>query len=412
MKILEQALNKINVINKKQKDFFIILVQSLIGSTGKKTFRNLARYAKLTEHTFGRQMAKDFDFAELNAAMIKESKIDGDVLLAAQDSSFIKKSGKLTAGLDNFWNGCAGKAEKGLELDTIAVIKLNHDKKEAYTLSAKQTPANPIPKAERKKRNKAEPTRIDFYLNHVKKISSHLLDLGVKYMVVDAFFAKIKYVSGVVLLGLHAISKLRKDARLVRIYTGPQKARGRKRKTDNSKVNSEDFKDSVVLEVNKGQIELRSCIAYSLSLKRQVKVVWVKKQLGANKYGEAFLFSTDTQQETLQIYQFYVARFQIEFIFRDAKGFTGLVDCQSRDARRLNYHFNTSLTALNLARFQDNKLQKKEGVQHAFSMTNWARQYHVGIVVDRFISMFGFDQTLIKSHPDYESMLSFGSVKH
>ena len=75
---------------------------------------------------------------------------------------------------------------------------------------------------------------------------------------------------------------------------------------------------------------------------------------------DSFLFSTDTKQDTLQIYQFYVARFQIEFIFRDAKGFTGLVDCQSRDARRLNYHFNASLTALNLAKLQDNELQKKE----------------------------------------------------
>ena len=31
MKILEQALNKIKSINKKQRDFFVILVQGLIG---------------------------------------------------------------------------------------------------------------------------------------------------------------------------------------------------------------------------------------------------------------------------------------------------------------------------------------------------------------------------------------------
>jgi len=414
MKILEQALNKINPIHKKQKDFFITLIQSLIGSVGKKTFRNLARFAGLTEHTFGRQMAKPLDFVGINAALIKTSKVIGDVLLGIQDASFIQKAGKLTEGLDEFWNGCAGKAEKGLELDGIAVVKLNGDKKEAYTLSAKQTPANPVPKAERKnkKKDKAAPTRIDFYLDHVKKIASYLIDLGVQYMVVDAFFAKIKYVSGVILLGLHVISKFRKDARLVRVYTGPQKARGRKKITDNSKINSEDFKDSVVTKVNDGQIELRSCIAYSLSLKRKVKVVWVKKLLGAGKYGEAFLFSTNTQQDALQIYQYYVARFQIEFIFRDAKGFTGLADCQSRDARRLNYHFNASLLALNLARLQDLELQQKEQTKYAFSMTNWARKYHVDIVINRFISMFGLDQTLIKSHPDYERLLAFGNVRH
>lgn len=412
MKILEQALNKINPIHKKQKDFFIILIQGLIGSVGKKTFRNLARYMQITEHTLGRQMAKAFDFVGLNNALIKASKADGEILLAAQDASFIPKSGKLTAGLDLFWNGSAGKAEKGLELDTIAIIKLNGDKKEAYTLSAKQTPANPIPKAERKNKKTTGSTRIDFYLDHVKTVADSLIDLGVKYIAVDAFFAKIKYIGGVILLGLHAISKLRKDARLVRVYTGPQKARGRKKITDNSKVNSEDFKASEVVKVNDGQIELRSCIAYSLSLKCKIKVVWVKKIMGANKYGEAFLFSTDTEQGTLQIYQFYVARFQIEFIFRDAKGFTGLTDCQSRDARRLDYHFNASLVALNLAKLQDNERQKEKESQHAFSMTNWARQYHVDIVINRFISMLGLDQTSIKLHPDYESVLSFGNVRH
>ena len=412
MTILEQALSKINVLNKKQKDFFIILIQSLIGSVGKKTFRNLARYAEITEHTFGRQMAKVFDFIGLNTAMIETSRTGGDVLIAAQDATFISKSGKSTTGLDLFWNGSEGKAEKGLELDAIVIVKLNGEKKEAYPLSAKQTPANLIPKSERKNKKITEPTRIDFYLNHVKKVSTSLQGLGVKYIAADAFFAKIKYISGVVSLGFHAISKLRKDARLARIYTGPQKSRGRKKIMDNGNINSEDFKESATIKINNDQIELRSCTVYSLSLKRKIKAVWIKKLMDSNKYGEAFLFSTDIEQDASQIYQFYVARFQIEFVFRDAKGFTGLGDCQSRDARRLDYHFNASLVALNVAKLQDNELQKKEQTQHAFSMTNWARQYHVEIVVNRIVSMLGLDQTFIKLHPDYESALSFGNVKH
>lgn len=412
MKILEQALSKINVLNKKQRDFVIILIHSLIGSVGKKTFRNLARYAQITEHTFARQMAKAFDFIGLNVAMIQTSLAQGDVLIAAQDATFMPKSGKHTSGLDIFWNGSAGKTEKGLELDTIVVVKLNGDKKEAYTLSAKQTPANPVPKADRKNKKTTGPTKIDFYLEHLKKVAHSLHALGVRYIAVDAFFAKIKYIKGALLLGLHAVSKLRKDACLVRVYTGPQKARGRKRKTDTSKISTEDFKESVVIKVNDDQIELRSCIAYSRSLQCTIKVVWVKKNMGPNKYGEAFLFSTDIEQDALQIYQFYVARFQIEFVFRDAKGFTGLADCQSRDARRLDFHFNASLLALNVAKLQDNELQKQAQRQHAFSMVNWARRYHVDIVVNRIISMFGLDQTLIKLHPHYESLLAFGNVMH
>ena len=218
--------------------------------------------------------------------------------------------------------------------------------------------------------------------------------------------------NGLVKLGLHGISKLRVDARLRRPYTGPQKARGRKKKYDNGNVRFDDFKESTVTKIAKENIELRQCKAYSVSLNRLVNVVLVRWYETPDKYGEAFLFSTDLELEVVKIYQYYVARFQIEFIFRDAKGFTGLTDFQTRDARRIHFHINASLTALNVAKLEDSELQQNQGVQHSFSMTNWARKYHVDIVINRFISMFGFDQTSIKSDPRYESLLSFGNIIH
>ena len=39
-------------------------------------------------------------------------------------------------------------------------------------------------------------------------------------------------------------------------------------------------------------------------------------------------------------------------MFRDAKQFTGLSDCQSPHPQRLNFHFNASLTCLKLAKYQ------------------------------------------------------------
>ncbi len=44
-----------------------------------------------------------------------------------------------------------------------------------------------------------------------------------------------------------------------------------------------------------------------------------------------------------EILDFYKARFQIEFIFRDAKQFTGLTDCQACDFTKLDFHFNSQL---------------------------------------------------------------------
>jgi len=139
MVILKQALDKINTKNKQQKDFFMVLIRGLIGITGKRTFRNLSRYMQMNEHTFSRQMAKVFDFVGLNIEMIKTNKSDNEIIIAAQDASFLKKSGKLIYGLDFFWNGCAAKAEKGLELDVIAVIKISGEKRWLYYFSSTNT---------------------------------------------------------------------------------------------------------------------------------------------------------------------------------------------------------------------------------------------------------------------------------
>jgi hypothetical protein len=178
------------------------------------------------------------------------------------------------------------------------------------------------------------------------------------------------------------------------------------------KVDINTFNDSIVTAIDAEEVELRSIVAYSPSLKRSIKVVLVRKFDGPLRCSEVLLFSTDLEIDALTIFRFYVARFQIEFIFRDAKCFTGLTDCQSRDPRRLHYHFNASLTALNVAKLQDAQLQQNQNVQHSFSMTNWARKYHVEIIINRIISTFGLDQTLIKSHPDYNNMLTFGNIMH
>jgi hypothetical protein len=411
MKILKQALIKIKSINKKQRDFFATLVQGLIGVTGKRTFRNLSRYMEMHEKTFSRQTAKAFDFIGLNIELIGGAKQAKDVLIAAQDSTHVSKSGKKTHGLGWAWSGAAGRVEKGLEVDTIAIIKVNN-KKAGYTLSCEQLPAVKKSKNKTKTTKTDAPNKMDFFIAHFKKVASRLIELCIGYMVVDAFFAKYRYVEAVLSSSLHVISKLRIDARLKRPYSGQQNARGRRKLYETGNIHADDFENSDNITINSENIKLRSCIAYSISLKRKIKIVWVYEDLGNGKYGKAYLFSTDLQLDTLKIYEFYTARFQIEFIFRDAKNFTGFSDCQSCDARRLHYHFNASLVALNIAKIQDLELQKTMASQLPFSMSNWSRKYLIDIIINRFILMLGLDQTCIKSHPNYEKLLSLGKIYH
>ena len=61
-------------------------------------------------------------------------------------------------------------------------------------------------------------------------------------------------------------------------------------------------------------------------------------------------FSTNLKQEGEQIVSYYRARFQIEFIYRDAKQYTGLTTCQAQSQNKLDFHFNSALRAVNLAK--------------------------------------------------------------
>ena len=84
------------------------------------------------------------------------------------------------------------------------------------------------------------------------------------------------------------------------------------------------------------------------------------KQKKGKKVLTAMLFSTDTQLNPMQIVAYYKARFQIEFLFRDAKQHVGLADCQSRKKESINTHINASLTALNLIKLEDRKIKKTD----------------------------------------------------
>ena len=66
----------------------------------------------------------------------------------------------------------------------------------------------------------------------------------------------------------------------------------------------------------------------------------------------------------------YAARFQIEFLFRDSKQFTGLLDCQARAASALDFHFNASLATLNLVRAEEWRVQQGQPPP-VFSMASW-----------------------------------------
>jgi hypothetical protein len=387
---------------------------------GKANFTNLSRYGDYSERTYRRHYRTKVEFIAFHAATIAAAIPTNREQIGAMDCSFIRKSGSATWGRDYFYNGSAGKAEKGLEISVIAVVDVAAH--QGYTLSVQQTaqterPDKPVvtPKGKGKGKGKVTPViisaRMQGYIVQLETARPHLPQ-NLTHLAADSFYGKKSFVDAVIAADLHLVSKLRIDADLRYCYTGAQKPRGAPRKYD-GKVDLSDLSrlESVTQPVP--DIQLYSQVVWHISLKRQIRIVYLINIRQPDKPRVALLFSTDTALDPERLYEYYKARFQIEFIFRDAKQFTGLSDCQSPQQDALDFHFNLSLAALNLA-----KLEQMPSHPHSahdpqpmsFSMATYKRQMLNQHLLERFISLLDLDPTLIKSHPNYPDLLHYGAL--
>jgi IS4 transposase len=89
---------------------------------------------------------------------------------------------------------------------------------------------------------------------------------------------------------------------------------------------------------------------YHCSIKRWLRVVVLVWYTADGKRHHAIFATTDLKCTAPAVLEMYQARFQIEFLFRDGKQFTGLTECQARNAKALDFHFNASLATVSAAR--------------------------------------------------------------
>ena len=107
----------------------------------------------------------------------------------------------------------------------------------------------------------------------------------------------------------------------------------------------------------------------------------------------------------MSFYRYYKARFQIEFLFRDAKQFTGLCDCQARSEKALHSHFNASFAALNLIKWYDRQLSQK---RKPISIGSWKIRFFNELLIERIFSNFALDLSLFKSSSPMRSFVTSG----
>ena len=138
MTIVHDILQQIPGLGQPQRKFLATLFVTILVLRGRVNFRNLSRYCDYSERTIARQFREPFDWPDFHQRVLMTALDPHSELVSAHDASFIPKSGKQTFGLGHFFNGCASRAERGLEISTLAVVDVT--RRCALTLAVSQTP--------------------------------------------------------------------------------------------------------------------------------------------------------------------------------------------------------------------------------------------------------------------------------
>ncbi|SCM58878.1 transposase [Petrimonas mucosa] len=356
-------------LNKSFKSFLMETLILYLVIPGRINFLQLGRYGKSCEQRFRQNFSKDFDWLEFNLSL-SDRVLTGDRKAIAIDPSYISKSGKNTPWIGYFWSGAAGQAKRGLEILGVGLIDV--DNKDCISLQAVQTP-------DRQTLESRDANLIDWYLLVIKSMREKLHRAS-RHVVADAYFAKNNFVTGLQEMKFDLVSRFRDDAALY--YPTLQKPTGKKGrpKLYDGKIDMANLDTTRVQKINIDNGDLYTLIAYSKSFKQMVRlVIWYSKD-GKNP---KLFFSTNPEMSGKDVIEFYRTRFQIEFCFRDAKGFTGLMQSQARDVAKLSFNFNASLTSVNLAKV----LARERGIP--FSMASCKTMIHNAYLLERFICVSG-----------------------
>jgi len=158
------------------------------------------------------------------------------------------------------------------------------------------------------------------------------------YIVADAYFSKRPIVKAVKSSGLEFISRLRDDSVLMYKFTGERTGKkGAPRKyadlVDVHNFNPNHFS----LDLSNEEITIYSLVVYSTAFKMNIKLAIAIFYKEGVEIARKLYFSTDLKQAGEKIVRYYQSRFQIEFLYRDAKQFTGLTNCQARSKKQTGF---------------------------------------------------------------------------
>jgi hypothetical protein len=382
-------------LNKRRKDFPYEVLILFLCIKGRINFFQIARFGKYKEQRYRQQFEKPFAFLDFNKKLALSH--GGKSFVIAFDPSYIDKSGKKTPGLGWYWSGSSGQSKWGIEIGGIAAIDI--DSHTAFHLEALQTLIQ----------GKNLTSLTYWYANIVLEGKDALFSIS-RYIVAHAYFSKKPFADKITGMELHLISRLRDDADLKYLSIATKSGQRGRPKKYAGKIAPKNIDKTYfqLIEQNEESI-INSAIVYSKSLKRNIRLVHV---VYLNKKGKETIklyFCTDTNLLAPDILEYYHCRFQIEFLYRDGKQFTGLNDSQARSENKLHFHFNASLTAINIAKIEHWLSLPKE-TRKTFSMADIKTVNHNWLLLKRFFDVFAINAYSAKNQKYFKELIYYGTI--
>lgn len=357
--------------------------------------KQVGKWSGHNEGTIHNWYGRELGLGQFNRALIDRHG-SGD-FVTIFDPSFLPKSGRLTPGIDRRWSGQAQAPKRGIEIGGFAVGDVGHHT--AFHLHAELTPSG----ADLKDAGK---NLMVHYVDLVGERMGDILHFG-GVLACDGYFGVSTFVHPVMGLGITVISCLKANAAL---HYAPAEVVGKRPKgrpaVKGAKIKWDDLDEARLPLVHADEEKrVRSAEVWVKCLRRIVRLVAVEYlKADGSLQSRKLYFCTDTDKAWDWILERYGIRFQIEFLFRDAKQFLGLAHCQSTDQTKIENHVNLALTALSVAKVTHWLPVPKEE-RGPFSMAELKMYYHNLDMIERFSCALGLDPTHTKNNPKIRELL-------
>ena len=399
--LIKTILQNLPQLKISRQQFIVEILMMFLSFRGRINFEQMGRQGERCEKTYRLHFEKEFDWLEFNKQFIEQTCTKE--LIIGFDPSYISKSGKHTPGLGKFYSGVNGGYKKGLEIGNLAIIDVKQNT--AYHLESITSPAMNSRAVD------DGSSIVDHYANIIIERKDELIKLS-NVLVVDGYFAKKKYISKIMNdTEFEIICRLRDDANLRYLYKGKtEKKRGRPKKYAGKIDVKKIDKRRVNLVLENENYRIYEQIVWSVGLEMEIKLCYVEILTNNGEVRTIKLFfSTNLNRSAIDILKYYKARFQMEYLFRDGKQYTGLEHCQARSKNKLNFHFNASLSAINIAKGILRKgIPKSASIP--YSIGDLSIRLQNRNMLNRILSNYGFDHKLIKITKTLNDILNYGII--